>query len=181
MRLYRGMVSAIRLCIMVAIAGLAARAQQDKPPSAIPPGFHVEGSWNCAGAFGNGKTHRSTMTGAVVVGAKWLELTEQDIEPATGYLAKYLIGYDAQQKRLVEFDANNFSAATYTSAEGWQNGVLAMTSAIDNNPKAPYAANRFLFSVVNPDAFTMDWQISRTAQLNWAPGDHLVCKRGSQS
>ncbi len=62
---------------------------------------------DCAGAFGNGKPHRSSMTGSVVIGAKWLELTEQDIEPATGYIAQYLIGYDAQQKSLVEFDANN--------------------------------------------------------------------------
>jgi hypothetical protein len=33
------------------------------------------------------------------------------VEPATGYVAKYLIGYDTEHKKLVEFDANNFGAA----------------------------------------------------------------------
>jgi hypothetical protein len=51
----------------------------------------------------------------VILGGKWLELTEQDIEPATGSLVKYLIGYDSQQQPLVEFNANDFGAATYTS------------------------------------------------------------------
>jgi hypothetical protein len=50
--------------------------------------------------------------------------------PATGYVAKYLIGYDPEQKRLVEFDANNFEAATYVGDTGWQNQVLTMTSAL---------------------------------------------------
>src|ERR1700744_4536531 len=152
------------------VFGVLAFAQKDaKPLSAIPSGFHFEGSWNCDGAFANGKSHRSTMKGAIVVGDKGLELTEQDTEPATGYIAKYLIGYDAQQKQLVEFDANNFSAATYSSPEGWNSGVLTLTSLISQDPKAPYAANRFVFSIVNSDTFTMDWQVSKSAQFNWTP------------
>jgi hypothetical protein len=106
-----------------------------------------------------------------------LELTEQDVEPATGYLAKYLIGYDPQQKRLIEFDANNFGAATYASADGWVNGVLTMTSAVSDDPKAPYAANRFLYSITPAGTFTMDWQVSKTSALKWTQGDHLACQR----
>jgi hypothetical protein len=161
---------------------LSAPAQESKPLAAIPPGaFQFEGTWDCAGAMGNGKTHKSVFTGSVILGGKWLELTERDIEPATGYLAKYLIGYDPQQKRLVEFDANNFGAATYTSADGWVNGVLTMTSPVAEDPKAPMAANRFLYSITAQDCFTMDWQIGKTSALNWMPSDHLVCKRGSQA
>ncbi|MGD0734384.1 MAG: hypothetical protein ABR976_04520 [Terracidiphilus sp.] len=146
--------------------------------AAVPDGgFKFQGTWDCSGAFGNGKTHRSTYSGSVILGGKWLELSEQDIEPATGYLAKYLIGYDAERKRLVEFDANNFSAATYSSANGWQNGVLTMTSPVSEDAKAPYAANRFVFSVSAPDSFTVDWQIEKTAASNWITSDHLVCKR----
>jgi len=107
----------------------------------------------------------------------WNSPTEQDLEPATGYLAKYLIGYDPQQKHLVEFDANNFGAATYASADGWVNGVLTMTSPVSDGPKAPYAANRFLYSITPADTFTMDWQVSKTAAFNWTQGNHLVCKR----
>lgn len=153
-------------------------AQGRQPPAAIPPGnFQFEGTWDCAGSMGNGKTHRSVFNGAVILGGKWLELTERDIEPATGYLAKYLIGYDSQQKRLVEFDANNFGAATYSSADGWVNGVPTMTSPVSEDAKASYAANRFQYSITAPDTFTMDWQVSKTPALSWTPGDHLVCKR----
>ncbi|MGD0892732.1 MAG: hypothetical protein ABR923_14480 [Terracidiphilus sp.] len=157
-------------------------AQEAKPLVAVPEGsFKFQGSWDCAGSFGNGKTHKSTFSGSVILGGKWLELGEQDIEPHTGYLAKYLIGYDAQQKRLVEFDANNFGAATYGSADGWQNGVLTMTSPVSADAKALYAANRFVYSITAPDSFTVDWQVAKTVALNWVSGDHLVCKRNEHA
>jgi len=134
---------------------LPASAQDGKPLAAIPPGgFQFEGTWDCAGSMGNGKTHRAVFTGSVILGGKWLELTERDVEPATGYVAKYLIGYYPQQESLVEFDANNLGAATYASADGWVSGVLTMTSPVSEDPKASYAANRFLYSIAAPDTFT---------------------------
>jgi hypothetical protein len=158
----------------------SALAQDTKPLSPIPPGnFQFRGIWDCEGTFRNATVHKSVFTGTSILDGKWLELTEQDVQPATGYLAKYLIGYDPQKKRLVEFDANNFGAATYTSDQGWQNNVLTMTSPISQDSKAPYAANRFLYSITGTDAFTIDWQISKTTSLNWQQGDHLVCKRKS--
>jgi hypothetical protein len=175
-RIYRSMF-ALLLCACIS----SAPAQESKPLSAIPPDdFSFAGTWDCAGAFGNKTVHRATFTGAVILGGKWIELTEQDVEPATGYLAKYLIGYDPQQKRLVEFDANNFGAAVYTSSDGWQNRVLTMTSAVSDDPKAPFAANRFLYSITGADTFTVDWQISRTSALAWVSSDHLACKRQPQ-
>lgn len=150
----------------------------DKPLSVFPPSdFHFSGTWDCSGTFRNNSAHKSTFTGTSILAGKWLELTEQDVEPATGYLAKYLVGYDPQEKHLVEFDANNFGAAIYTSNEGWQNNVLTMTSQVSQDPKAPYAANRFLYSVTGPDTFTVEWQISKAADLNWQRGDFLSCKR----
>ena len=152
-------------------------AQENKSPSALPAeGFRFTGTWDCEGTIRNTQLHKATFTGATILGGKWLELTEQDVQPATGYLAKYLIGYDSQQKHLVEFDANNFGAWTYVSEDGWQNNVLTMTSPISQDPKAPYAANRFRYSIIGQDTFTVDWQISRTAALNWVQTDHLVCK-----
>ncbi|HEY7405606.1 MAG TPA: hypothetical protein VIB39_18930 [Candidatus Angelobacter sp.] len=123
------------------------------------------------------RVHKATFTGAVVIGGKWLELSEQDVEPATGYVAKYLIGYDSQQKRLVEYDANNFGASVYTSNEGWQNHVLTMTSPVDQTGQSSIAANRFVYTIVGAEAFTVDWQISKAAALNWTPADHLRCER----
>lgn len=160
------------------LCAFAVRAQNAGPLSAFPTGnFQFTGTWECEGAFRNGQVHKSNFGGAVILDGKWLELTEQDVQPATGYVAKYLIGYDAQQKRLVEFDANNFSAATYSSEEGWHERVLTMTSAAAQDPKALYAVNRFVYSITGPDTFTVDWQISKTAAFEWIPSDHLACKR----
>jgi hypothetical protein len=156
----------------------AALAQDSKPFSVIPPdGFQFTGTWDCTGAFRNAKVHKATFTGSTILGGKWLELTEQDIEPTTGHLAKYLIGYDSQQKHLVEFDANNFGAATYASEQGWQNRVLTMTSPVSQDTKAPYLVNRFVYSITGQDTFTVDWQISKTAALDWTQADHLACIR----
>jgi hypothetical protein len=155
-------------------------AQESKQLSALPAGgFDLTGTWDCEGAFRNAQVHKSVFTGATILDGKWLEITEKDIQPATGYVAKYLIGYDSQQKVLVEFDANNFGAATYTSSDGWQNRVLTMTSPISQDAKASYAANRFQYSIAGRDTFTVDWQISKTAALDWVQSDHLVCKRKS--
>lgn len=166
--------------LVVCSAMCVTHAQDSKAPSAFPAeGFQFAGSWDCEGAFRNHQAHKSTFTGAATLDGKWLELTEQDLQPATGYVAKYLIGYDSQQKLLVEFDANNFGAATYSSEDGWRNGTLTMTSPVSQAAKAPYAANRFVYSITGKDSFTVDWQISKTAALNWTPADHLVCKRHS--
>jgi hypothetical protein len=167
------------LVFLCCVAWLSsAPAQEKKPLSAIPvDGFQFTGTWDCEGAFRNARVHKSTFTGAAILDGKWLELTEQDIQPATGYLAKYLIGYDPQQKALIEFDANNFGAAVYSNPDGWQNRVLTMTSPVSTDVKAAYAANRFLYSITGPNAFTIDWQISKTAALNWTQADHLACLR----
>lgn len=182
-RMACGMLSALLVatCVMPALAQ-DAKPQAAKPLAALPAsGFQFQGQWDCAGAFANGKTHRSSFTGNVILAGKWLQLTEQDIEPATGYVAEYLIGYDGQQKRLVEFDANNFGAATYSSADGWVNGVLTMTSAVSDDPKAPYAANRFVYSATAADTFTVDWQIRKSSASNWMNADHLVCRSGKHA
>jgi hypothetical protein len=167
------------IILLSSVAGcMGVHAQNADRISALPEeNFRITGSWDCEGTFRGDKVHKSTFTGALILDGKWVELTEQDVQPATGYVAEYLIGYDAQKKQLVEFDANNFSAATYASDQGWRNGVLTMTSPISQDSAAPYAANRFLYSITGPDAFTVDWQISKTSNLDWVPADHLACRR----
>ena len=157
---------------------VVATAQESKTLAKLPPTeFSFGGAWNCEGAFRSGKVHKASFTGSLVLDGKWIELTEQDIEPTTGYVAKYLIGYDSDQKRLVEFDANNFGAAVYSSDQGWIGHVLTMTSSTSQDPKAPYVMNRFLYSIVNQDSFTVDWQISKVATPIWVGADHLACIR----
>jgi hypothetical protein len=161
-------------------SGGHAFAQGTNPLSPLPPaGFQFTGSWDCEGSFRNKQLHKSSFTGAVILDGKWIELTEQDVQPATGYVAKYLIGYDSAGKKLVEFDANNFGAAVYSSMDGWKGNVLTMTSAVTEDPGAPYAANRFIYSIAGRDSFTVDWQISRKATIDWIQSDHLGCSRKS--
>jgi hypothetical protein len=157
---------------------LRVSAQDGKNLSAVPSGsFEFTGTWNCEGTFRNNQVHKSIYTGAVILNGKWLELTEQDTQPATGYLAKYLIGYDPGQKQLIEFDANTFGAATYSSADGWQSGILTMTSAVSQDAKAPSAANRFVYAITGKDSLTIDWQTNHTGKPSWVTADHLACKR----
>jgi len=167
------------LLLLYSLASISnAAAQEKKSLSAIPPDrFQFAGTWDCDGSFPNAQVHKSIFKAATILDDKWLELTEQDLQPATGYVAKYLIGYDSQEGRLVEFDANNFGAATYASEEGWKNRVLIMTSPVLQSTKAPYFANRFLYSITDQNTFTVDWQVRKTAALNWTRGDHLTCKR----
>jgi len=163
---------AVLLCMTTTVRA------QNKPMAVVPEDFQFAGAWDCVGVMGGGKTvHKSTFGGAMTVGGKWLELTEEDVQPATGYIAKYLIGYDAAQGRLVEFDANNFGAASYASEDGWQNHVLTMMSPVSQDAKAAYAVNRFVYTTKGPDTFSVDWQVSKTAALSWVQGDHLECKR----
>jgi hypothetical protein len=162
--------------VLALASALLGRGQATNAPSVLPPeGFNFTGNWDCVGSFRNSKLHKASFTGAIILDGKWLELTEKDVEPATGYVAKYLIGYDPQQKRFVEFDANNFGAATYSSAEGWQNRVLIMTSPIFDDGKSGYVANRFQYSISAAGTFNVDWQISKTAVLAWVTADHLAC------
>jgi hypothetical protein len=168
-------------CFLTVIFCSAASAQQPAALSVVPPSFQFAGAWSCQGSFGSGKVHRSSYTGSIALGGKWLRLTEQDIEPATGYVAEYLIGYDPQQKKLVEFDANNFGAATYASDAGWSNGVLTMTSPVSQDSNAPWAANQFVYTLSGSDTFTVDWKISKSSALQWVQADHLTCRRNLNS
>ena len=170
----------LSLLLLAALIPTAGPAQTSPPPvtiAALPAGFSFDGAWTCEGTFRNGKAHRAAYDGSVAIGGKWLQLRERDVEPATGYLATYLIGYDAQAHGLVEFDANNFSAAVYRSATGWQSGALTLVSAVNTDAKAPYAQDRFTYTAHESGQFTVDWQVQRAADQPWVTADHLTCKR----
>jgi hypothetical protein len=158
--------------LLLSTLAIAAFAEDPKPLPPTPAGFPFAGAWACEGA----DVHKARFTGAVILEGTWLELTEEDVQPATGYRAKYLIGFDAERRVLVEFDANNFSAATYTSERGWDHGVLTMTSPVSTDPKAPYVANRFRYDASSGKTFVVDWQIRKTATSPWADADHLLCR-----
>jgi hypothetical protein len=166
------------LIICAAFCAIPLSVQHSNALAPLPAnGFQFTGTWSCQGAFRNNKVHRSIYTGAVILDGKWLELTERDTEPASGYVAKYLIGYDPQQKRLVEFDANSFGAGVYSSQAGWQNAILILTSQVARDARTPYSANRFVYSVTGRDSFTVEWQISQTPNGSWVTADHLSCKQ----
>ena len=168
------------LAFLLVITGSGAWAQNGQPVptlSVLPSsGFSFVGTWECSGTFRKGQTHKSAFTGTMALDGKWLELTEEDHVPSTGYKAKYLIGYEGVQKTLMEFDANTFGAAVYTSAKGWQGNILTMTSVVPPGWKVPDATDRFLYTVTGANTFSVDWQVSKTGTLTWATRDHLECK-----
>lgn len=147
--------------------------------SALPLNIDsVTGTWICKGTFRGGRPHESTYAVSPVLNRTWLELTEHDTLPATGYDAKYLIGYDPDHRRLIEYDANTFGAATYTSVTGWTDGSLTMTSEPAPNTSLPYALNRFHYSVPAAGSLVIDWEISKYADTPvWITADHLMCSR----
>ncbi|HLI78044.1 MAG TPA: hypothetical protein VKV02_13950 [Acidobacteriaceae bacterium] len=162
--------------LLFTLYALAAPAQQ--PLSALPSApFQPAGNWNCEGTFRGNKAHKAAFSTRVILDGKWLEIDERDVEPATGYVATYLIGYNSTDKVLVEFDANNYGAAVYTSAAGWESNALTMTSTTSAHSQAPYIADQFTYAITAPDLFTVDWQIQRTAGAGWIAADHLACKR----
>lgn len=156
---------------------------QEKPiaPPLQPNNFSFAGSWDCLGAMGANKPHHSTYEGRMILANTWIELTERDLQPATGYLARYLIGYDPHRKLFLEFDANNFGAALYTSAAGWSDGKLTMTSAHLAGTSSSPARDRFVFQVNGANTFDVDWQTSSSENAPWSLRDHLACTRTSSA
>lgn len=124
--------------------------------------------------------HKSVFEGRLAVGGAWLELDETDRVPSTGYVARYLIGYDVHGKRFVEFDASNVRANAYFSKDGWVGGALTMVSEPPDGPALPYARDRFVYTVKGTDRFLIDWQVVKPGASEWLAGDHLECVRALQ-
>jgi hypothetical protein len=165
----------ILLLCLSAVAIAAAQAANTSSPATPPDGFSFEGKWACDGHFGNGKLHRSTYEGSSILAGSWLQLKEVDLEPS-GYQGLYLIGYDKTKDHVVEFDANNFASAIYTS-EGWKDKSLALSSVPDPNPKA--LVNRFVFRIADSTHFSVDWEVSQSNE--WKVSDHLDCAHEARS
>jgi hypothetical protein len=159
-------------------AGLACAQPSKSTPATPPAGFSFDGSWTCSGAFQSGRLHRSHFEGNTILAGTWTELTEQDIEPATGFLGKYLIGYDPLKRVVVEYLASNLEAVISTSDDGWKGSELTLTSEEMHFPSVPYERTRTTLRVIDAKTFSLDWQIAKSA-LNpkWVTGDHLTCKR----
>jgi hypothetical protein len=167
-----------RLLIVTLFSFTLAHAQVPKlSPATPPPDFKFDGSWSCLGTFQGGKLHRSHYEGKTILAGTWTELTEQDIEPATGFVAQYLIGYDPLKKIVVEFAASNFEAGISSSEEGWKGNELTLTSEVMHYPSVPYEQTRSVFHLIDAKTFSMDWQIAKNAaDPKWITGDHLTCK-----
>jgi len=155
------------------LPGSSARADS---PATPPGGFSFDGAWDCNGNFvRSGKAHRSKYVGRSVPGDAWTELVETDIEPE-GYVGRYLIGYDAIKKQVVELDANNAGYAIYTSP-GWQDRTLILTSTETVSYSVP--RNRFVFETKSADAFTVTWETNGGSE--WAAADRLSCRRAENA
>ncbi len=121
--------------------------------------------------IGNRTPHHSTYEGSTILGGRWTQLTEVDIQPS-GYVGRYLIGYDSTKRAVREFDANNFGYGFYSS-DGWHGSSLTLVSTDVASYPTP---NRFVYTVGGPSDFTVEWQ--RRDKGAWKTGDRLLCRRG---
>jgi len=129
--------------------GVAVSQTPTRTPATPPVGFTFDESWSCRGTFQNNKQHLSHYEGKTILAGTWTELTEQDSEPAPGYVAKYLIGYDSLKKLVVDFGADNSGAQVSSSDTGWVGNGLALTSEVMHYPQVPYEQTRKVFRVVD--------------------------------
>lgn len=160
---------------LIALAGAAAHAADGDPVlKGAPAGFSFVGRWSCAGAFGNGQTHRSMYEGVIGLGGRWLALSETDLQPS-GYVATYLIGMAGDGVHILDFDVNNAGSARYESP-GWDGSSLTLSSVGTEGYAKPAPENRFVYTVVSNNHFEVTWQVKGPS--GWlAGGDHLVCDR----
>jgi hypothetical protein len=131
---------------------LAMPAQATRRARLRAGNVQFQGSGNCGGAFASAIAPRPPFTGSLILAGEWLEPAEQEIEPAEGFGAENLIGYDAKQKRSVESDAKDLGAVGCSGGVGCLRGVLWMTPAVNedlNSSCAPCAADRNVCSTAS--------------------------------
>jgi hypothetical protein len=159
----------------VLAVGCAMSIYAQVPQASAPAGFNFEGKWTCEGKFmRSGKVHRNVFTGEQALGRKWIKLTETDVEPK-GYIANYLIRYNANKHQMEEVDVNNAGYAVYTGP-GWDGNRLVLTSTEVKNYPTPLPTNRFVYEVMGPETFTFAWEVSKDG-AEWSRSDEVKCGR----
>ena len=172
-----------RLCLIVLTFNtlwVGSSSAQDSPLLG-PSGFAFNGKWVCTGSIPTpGKTlaHHALYEGRMVSGGKWIELVQKDIDPEP-YDATMLIGYDSNQKRVVNYIADNHGWAVLTGP-GWKGQSLTLTmtgeaSIPGYSVENPLPISRVTYEVQSADAFSLHWEVFEGSQ--WKPDDSLACAR----
>lgn len=131
---------------------------------------YFTGTWNCNGAFSNGRPISSTLRFDTSLNGKGVIVRQDDIPP-NAYHAAALWGPAADGSLNAEIQDVTGGMRRYT-ASGWSAGSLTWASAPDVTP-----ANRFTYAWLDASTMRVDWdvQVSGTYKL----GDSLRCTRAN--
>jgi hypothetical protein len=156
------------MCLTVSLG----QALRQPSPLEPPDGFSFAGYWQCFGSFpASGRLHRSIYHGESSADGKWVDLTETDIEPK-GYVGRYELGTDAGHDKLVFINMNSAGYGIFESP-GWDGQTLTVTSTEVLRYSSAAPKNRFLYTVNDPQHFSVEWQYQKAD--GWVSGDLLHC------
>jgi hypothetical protein len=122
--------------------------------------------------------HRVLYEGRTVSDGKWIDLSQNDIEPP-GYNGDFLMGYDSNNKEMVAFVGDNHGYAMLTGP-GWQGQSVTLTmtgqASYEGFSKAKQLPiSRVTYQVKSADVYTVTWEVQEAQK--WNEDDFLTCKR----
>ena len=157
-------------CLVLCLYAITTAAAEPPSPDLVAAtAAKLLGTWQCAGAFANGKPIESQMTFESVLGGKWISYRHDD-RPPNRYAAIGLWGKGTSHPfEATIFD--NFGGHRLFVSEGWIANALTLENAAD-----PAKRQRFIFSMTDDGGLRMEYRVSRDGG-EWTLGDYLNCKR----
>jgi hypothetical protein len=137
----------------------------------------LEGSWDCAGGFPDGRPLAADFSFNREREGRLLRFSHVDRAPGT-YWQEATWMHDARGKRLMSLVASGSSknagvSAALFVARQWNDSSVVFEA--DSLKGPPWAANRFAYALRSPATLMMRWEIQRNG--SWVLGDSLVCGR----
>ena len=137
----------------------------------------LAGDWSCQGAFANGRPLASRLRFTPTLDARALSYEHRDAAPST-FVHKATWLLDASSHRMVSLAAAGTQGtgdltASLFSAQLWT--ATSVTLTADTLVVAPWAPNRFTYTLPGADSLHMVWEVERGG--SWRMGDYLDCRR----
>lgn len=152
---------------MIALVFALTVAAAPVAPTGIDLSYFA-GSWNCVGAFANGRPISSMLRFDSDLSGKGVILRQDDVPP-NAYHAAALWGPAADGSLISEIQDVTGGMRRFTSG-GWTAGSLTWASAPEIAP-----ANRFIYTWLDASTMRVDWEVQ--VKGDYKVGDTLHCAR----
>lgn len=135
------------------------------------------GSWDCAGAFADGRSLEADLLFAPELEGRILRYQHAD-RPPNRYAASATWSLDTDSKQLVSLSVFTIADTTVVSpslfvASEWTDS--SVTFVADTLLSPPFAPHRFRYESEATDRFRMTFEVQRGG--SWEMGDYLICRR----